>query len=420
MSCIQHKKELLDFCRRNKKIICYGAGRYGRIVRYYLYENGIKIVSFAETIVRRHRIVLGLEVVKINDIAYDSDIGIIICANNSVQHDMENTIQSISNVDYIVLDERLIQELDKKNAYDKRFEEPGRKHILMYHRVVDINNDLWNISVGPQVFEKHMKYIVENYDVVKVEDIDYFDDKEQLAVTFDDGYCDFYDNAFPVLEKYKVPATVYVTTGKIEKKSEFWWDVITKCILDNPQCPDVILFKGDIMDISSPASKRKACWSIREKLLEMDIEEINTSLSELRRVTKDSGEVRKDYMAMSLDELKEIDDSKYIDIGGHTINHCRLASLGDERKKEEIHGSKRYLEKILNHKINSFSFPFGCELDYDKKDIMYSLEAEYSSVLAVKTKYYDSGLYEYNYDRVAVEEIDGDNEREIRRTLALS
>ena len=83
--------------------------------------------------------------------------------------------------------------------------------VLMYHGV---SNETWGIAglfMKVNDFDKQMKYISENFETIFIEDIEKdHSNKKVVALTFDDGYVDFYTNAFPILKKYNLKANLYV------------------------------------------------------------------------------------------------------------------------------------------------------------------------------------------------------------------
>jgi peptidoglycan/xylan/chitin deacetylase (PgdA/CDA1 family) len=96
----------------------------------------------------------------------------------------------------------------------------GRKRkglvVLTYHRVNDYlePNDL---VVSTVRFDEHMRYLAGSCDVLGVEEfltgkILSEHGRPKVVVTFDDGYADNYQNAFPILRKYRLPATIFLTT----------------------------------------------------------------------------------------------------------------------------------------------------------------------------------------------------------------
>lgn len=92
--------------------------------------------------------------------------------------------------------------------------------VLMYHRVSDDGNQP-DITVSTRKFERHMSYLAGSFDVVTIDEIvgGYISgrkwEKDVAAVTFDDGFKDNYTDAYPILKKYRIPATVFVATDHI-------------------------------------------------------------------------------------------------------------------------------------------------------------------------------------------------------------
>jgi peptidoglycan/xylan/chitin deacetylase (PgdA/CDA1 family) len=96
-----------------------------------------------------------------------------------------------------------------------------RISILLYHSI-DLNNAHYNVN--PEQFEMQMEYLRKNYDVVSLDTILNFIKKgknlpeKPVAITFDDGYYSVYQNAYPVLKRYRFPAAVFIATGYVQKQ----------------------------------------------------------------------------------------------------------------------------------------------------------------------------------------------------------
>ena len=109
----------------------------------------------------------------------------------------------------------------------------GNRIIVMFHGVVkqtDFELSVNHISCID--FERQIKYYSENFKIVSLSDIfnswHEGDVKERLmAITFDDGYENNYTNAFPILQKYQAPATIFVVTKILESLDYvLWYDLI--------------------------------------------------------------------------------------------------------------------------------------------------------------------------------------------------
>ena len=93
--------------------------------------------------------------------------------------------------------------------------------VLLYHSV---SHDPWQYAVSPRAFERQIRYLREECNPVSLADVvSYAEGKKELpprsvAVTFDDGYRDFRDIAFPILARYRVPATLFVCTGEVDRR----------------------------------------------------------------------------------------------------------------------------------------------------------------------------------------------------------
>ena len=101
--------------------------------------------------------------------------------------------------------------------------------VLMYHSI-DNNDHTTKLSVSPESFARQMEFLRKNrYNVVGLEKIAaYIQNKERmaprtLAITFDDGYMNNYDYAYPALKKNKIPATIFVITDKIGRPGWLGW-----------------------------------------------------------------------------------------------------------------------------------------------------------------------------------------------------
>src|SRR3989344_8611170 len=91
-------------------------------------------------------------------------------------------------------------------------------HILLYHRVADTKTDPHLLCVSPNNFRTQIKFLKENFKIIPlaklVQDIRKNKvERDTVVITFDDGYVDNLYDALPVLEEFKVPATMFLVAG---------------------------------------------------------------------------------------------------------------------------------------------------------------------------------------------------------------
>ena len=172
---------------------------------------------------------------------------------------------------------------------------------VMYHH---INSD--RFSNTPEIFEQHLKYIIEHFEVVIPGDR-LSAERENICLTFDDAYYDFYHYVFPLLKKYDIKAVLAVPTMFIEDDTDM--DPDRRMSLGHRE----IYQEGNYLEYTPFCT-----WK----------------------------------------ELKEMSDSAYVLMASHSHTHKDL-TLPKINLEEEIIASKQILEKHLGREVESFILPFG-------------------------------------------------------------
>lgn len=259
--------------------------------------------------------------------------------------------------------------------------------ILMYHRVLDdvhagTVHTQPGMAVSTTVFELQMSFLKDTLSVIPlVELVDHIESHGDYpagtaAITFDDGWRDNHTNAFPVLSKHDLPATVFVTTDYVGSSRPFWF-LMAKWLLTESKigAPKLIEIVTDVCSsqptVSAPSDRLLELLknpapnadAIIEELKQFDPDTLNAIIE---RITRES-DLPEDYWEkirpmMSWDEAREMADHG-IEIGSHGCSHRILTHLPDEEVKKELVNSKTKLEHILGKPVRSFSYPNG---DYDK------------------------------------------------------
>ena len=122
----------------------------------------------------------------------------------------------------------------------------GGALILGYHRISVAEYDIYDVCVSPENFAAHIQALRQYANPISLTKLVQclrhgVLPPKSVAVTFDDGYTDNLYVAKPILEKYAIPATVFICTGYMGK--EFWWDELEHLVLTSQADPRALCVK---------------------------------------------------------------------------------------------------------------------------------------------------------------------------------
>lgn len=262
--------------------------------------------------------------------------------------------------------------------------------ILAYHHISPLNGKntlLKDLYVDPHVFEKQVEYLRAHYDIVSVDKIlEYINSGSKslgnsLAITFDDAYADIYENAFPILRKYGLPATVFVPTAFIEGENTFWWEGLEDMISKTRKEGITFNFKKKNYYFNLNFGRRKAFFCIARLFKSRRLneqEELFYLLEEALSVDREK--VRS--FCLSWNQIKEMSQCG-ISFGAHTHTHQSLSSLDGATLEEELYKPKEILDNRLGQKTDSFAYPYGETADFNAQSMEAVKTAGYKYALTM-------------------------------------
>jgi peptidoglycan/xylan/chitin deacetylase (PgdA/CDA1 family) len=222
-----------------------------------------------------------------------------------------------------------------------------RALILGYHRIEDATDDVYGLSVSPGRFAEQMEMLARLARPVRLRDLVTNSlsplRSDSVVVTFDDGYADLIDVALPVLEHYRIPATVFVVSGYLGR--EFWWDQLARLTSADSVGSGI----GDGADqhrvTLHAAGLRALPDSDRQRSLATLARDVRLSDPAVR--------------ALSEDEIRRMARRGLVEIGAHTVTHPVLPLLSEGEQRCELEDSRRALEAVAGRPIFSFAYPHG-------------------------------------------------------------
>lgn len=180
-----------------------------------------------------------------------------------------------------------------------------------------------------------------------------------VAVTFDDGWQDNYQYAFPVLRQHQVPATIFLVSRRVNTPWQFWPERILNILLNHDQeldHPALAWLRefGGTRNLTSDQAN-----GVIENLKQLDDETIEARLAEAESAIP-ALKISDQRFLLNKDEMKQMRDSGLIDFGAHTRHHYRLNHLKEAGSLEsEICGSLEDLKADGLSPVDIFCYPNG-------------------------------------------------------------
>ncbi len=264
--------------------------------------------------------------------------------------------------------------------------------ILMYHGIRrkqdnEIPEKIFEKHLDSRIFTDHLRILKKYCTPVSLSEI--FAEKKlpvnPVVITFDDGYKNNYDVAFPLLQEYQVPATIFVTTGFVDKTHFLWTDRL-EYIVAHSASKDTISLQGGtlILKMDNEKEKLKTLTSVKEKLKNYNEEERLEILENIEQKLGSGYEwtqIHPELMPLSWDEIREMKNSGLVEIGSHTVSHPILSRCSDEKQLYELATSKYRISEELGDNCILFAYPNGRHIDYTKNTIRILKECGYKIAL---------------------------------------
>ncbi|QGY39168.1 polysaccharide deacetylase family protein [Pseudodesulfovibrio cashew] len=236
--------------------------------------------------------------------------------------------------------------------------------ILTYHRIAPDGF----LSVSPEDFDAQMRVLSEYFDVISLEQAvsrlrEGVSSRNCVCVTFDDGFRDNWTTAYPILEKYCVPATVFVAMDAVRNGSLWFYDFDMAVFGGSSSEADLTSVGLGRHTWKGVAGREEVACRLHASLKKMSHED------RLAIVGKVAEGKRVERVMMTPDECRELASSKWVDVGAHTISHPLLAQLDEVELQREIGEGKVMLEDMIHSKVSLFSYPNGTRNDFDDRVI---------------------------------------------------
>ena len=289
--------------------------------------------------------------------------------------------------------------------------------ILAYHRVLDLHDEA-SFGADPELvsatvadFDLQMRFVRRHFHPLRFADVlDALEHNRKLpprsvVITFDDGHIDNYTNAFPVLRRLGMPATIFLSTEYIGSDRMFWFDRVACLLYFAPSGELRLLSTTFSCMLADVASRRAAAGSLLQLLKQVPDEQRRACLNELEQRLADAvpSAANPGRHCMSWDEVRTMVKGG-IEFASHTVSHPILSRLADAALLHELSESRAAILRETGCDIPVIAYPVGKRGAYDARVLRATEQCGYRLGISYETGTNPAiGFDRFELRRIAVE-----------------
>ncbi len=249
--------------------------------------------------------------------------------------------------------------------------------IITYHGIIDKPLKIFDwCFLDKDSFRDQVGYLKKHFNVVQLSNAIELIINGKLkgstaVITFDDGFQNNYDVAYPILNDAGVPATIFLTTGYVDTEDTIWYWSLNLAV--NRTLKRELHWNGHYFDIENNEKKNIASAKLQLELKALPnfrlIEKVKSIITQLGENPDEPFGVDSPYRMLCSGAIKEMVGSGLIEFGAHTHTHAILSKLSLKDKEKEIKKSVEMIEKIINTPCKIFAYPNGGVDDFDNETV---------------------------------------------------
>ncbi|WP_119065670.1 polysaccharide deacetylase family protein [Aggregatilinea lenta] len=245
----------------------------------------------------------------------------------------------------------------------------AQARILVYHNIAPVEDDFMrglDMTVSPDVFEDHARYLSENFRVVSLRQMlgelrSGNLPERTLVITFDDGYRDLYHYALPILREHNLPATIFLNTAVVGATDKLWPNKIA--YVANKLGASRVAYQarrqwGKRLHLPYGANIPEIIWALNERVHPREIHDFVDALCRDHHLTLPDENSSRIYLDWA--EITSMRSAGF-EFGNHTHDHVNLALLSEQEQEEQIVKAKEIISQHLGLHEMPFAYPFGQE-----------------------------------------------------------
>lgn len=236
-----------------------------------------------------------------------------------------------------------------------------RVPVLVFHKIIPEYDGIWP-GIHPKLFEEMVLLLKKHYTILPLHYLHArpeMDFRNACFITFDDGYKDYLDYAYPILRKHNAHSTVFVLPYNLSNQGHIWTSTIIYFVKHYwfsdirsffEEHNHYINYGDKLDDFALNLTITKYLCQLRQIERQVIVDTLQKKFEDDNRI------IAKELL--SFDELRKL-DPKYVSIASHSLTHPSFILETDEAFIEyEMSESKNIIERELGVEVTSFAFPF--------------------------------------------------------------
>lgn len=238
--------------------------------------------------------------------------------------------------------------------------------VLMYHRIT-ANGGPFE-GTDRQIFREQMRWIRANCRPIRPEELlcppaPSHRGRPEVLVTFDDGYRDFHDNAYPILDEFQIPCAIFLATSFIDRPGLIWTDAVGWAVSNSPRSQVELPWDGSHMSLADAPARRRcasACKQYLKRVPDIDRQRWQDELFARLDAVPDAHRIERQMLTW--DEVRAT--RALTSFGGHTHTHPILSQVSPARAHEEIRLCTQRISVETGIAPRLFAYPNGRQQDF--------------------------------------------------------
>jgi peptidoglycan/xylan/chitin deacetylase (PgdA/CDA1 family) len=246
-------------------------------------------------------------------------------------------------------------------------------------------------EIAPDRFDRVLTCLRRwNYDIIAIGDL-----AERLqrpgarprrfvCLTFDIGYRDFLDHAWPVLQRHDTPATLYVPANFADRLDEPWWLALEAIIARNDRLGLFVAGRELRLACRSASDKIEAFAFLSETLGAMAAADCSAVIRDLcRRYGVDLSALAAQEL-MSWPEIAHLAADPLLTVGSASLTYPVLSRLDRRQSERELRMGRTVAEGAIGRRVQHLAYPYGTSGTFGRRELMSASELGFATAVTAE------------------------------------